>query len=374
MKTTTTVELPKFGASEAPEVDWERLADEAFAANGLELDDELREVLAEAAAEQQEKASQEALAKARTHAQNEFSADGVVAYKQKLGHRLLGSDEVVELAKSIEAGLFAQERLEQTQPEQNPLLCQDLYAVAKAGAQAKQELIESNLRLVFTVAARRQGLGLDFLDLIQEGNLGLIRAVEKFDYTKGYRFSTYAVWWIRSCIDSALAKVDVVEKPIYIKQAVYRMRRLEAELALETPDEQVSVAQLAAKMGLTEAQVTDLRVFAQQHVSTDAPLLSDDTASLGEFLADPNMVDPVQKAHSAARARAVEAVLRDVPERQRKVVGLLFGFTSRGRTAIPEIAEELGVSKDAVRQDVAKAMQRLRHPVARAALQEYLDF
>jgi RNA polymerase sigma factor (sigma-70 family) len=294
------------------------------------------------------------------------SADLVRAYLNGIGRtRLLTAVEEVTLSKRIEAGLYAEEKLADAGEE-----LAELFAIVIAeGKAAKNHLLEANLRLVVSIAKRYTGRGMAFLDLIQEGNLGLIRAVEKFDYTKGYKFSTYATWWIRQAITRAMAdQARTIRIPVHMVEQVNRMVRSRRDLAASLGREP-GVAEIAKAMGVPEFQVIELISYDREPVSLDQAVGEDGESALGDFVA---AVDPAAGAVSTGELRnEVEIVLATLSERESAVIRLRFGLDDGRQRTLDEVGREFGLSRERIRQIEKVTMLKLRDPQRASRLEAY---
>ncbi|WP_436527119.1 RNA polymerase sigma factor SigB [Actinoplanes sp. HUAS TT8] len=296
------------------------------------------------------------------------SADLVRAYLNGIGRtRLLTAVEEVTLSKRIEAGLYAEEKLPTAGDELAPLL----RVIIAEGRAAKNHLLEANLRLVVSIAKRYTGRGMAFLDLIQEGNLGLIRAVEKFDYTKGYKFSTYATWWIRQAITRAMAdQARTIRIPVHMVEQVNRMVRARRDLATQLGREP-SVAEIAVAMAVPEFQVIELISYDREPVSLDQAVGEDGESALGDFVA---AVDPNQPGEGVAQGELrgqVEIVLATLSERESAVIRLRFGLDDGRQRTLDEVGREFGLSRERIRQIEKVTMLKLRDPERASRLEAY---
>ncbi|GAA4591562.1 hypothetical protein GCM10023107_20240 [Actinoplanes octamycinicus] len=296
------------------------------------------------------------------------SADLVRAYLNGIGRtRLLTAVEEVTLSKRIEAGLYAEEKLPTADAELAPLL----RVIVAEGKAAKNHLLEANLRLVVSIAKRYTGRGMAFLDLIQEGNLGLIRAVEKFDYTKGYKFSTYATWWIRQAITRAMAdQARTIRIPVHMVEQVNRMVRARRDLATQLGREP-SVAEIAVAMAVPEFQVIELISYDREPVSLDQAVGEDGESALGDFVA---AVDPNQPGEGVAQGELrgqVEIVLATLSERESAVIRLRFGLDDGRQRTLDEVGREFGLSRERIRQIEKVTMLKLRDPERASRLEAY---
>ena len=297
------------------------------------------------------------------------SADLVRAYLNGIGRtRLLTAVEEVTLSKRIEAGLYAGEKLDGAGDDLRLLL----EIIVAEGRAAKNHLLEANLRLVVSIAKRYTGRGMAFLDLIQEGNLGLIRAVEKFDYTKGYKFSTYATWWIRQAITRAMAdQARTIRIPVHMVEQVNRMVRARRDLATQLGREP-NVAEIATAMGVQEFQIIELISYDREPVSLDQAVGEDGESALGDFVAavDPN-VEPGATAAQGELRSEVEIVLSTLSERESAVIRLRFGLDDGRQRTLDEVGREFGLSRERIRQIEKVTMSKLRAPERMSRLEAY---
>jgi RNA polymerase sigma factor (sigma-70 family) len=298
------------------------------------------------------------------------SADLVRAYLNGIGRtKLLSAEQEVELAKRIEAGLYAEEVLPDVRDAE---LAGDLVTVAREGRAAKDHLLEANLRLVVSIAKRYTGRGMAFLDLIQEGNLGLIRAVEKFDYTKGYKFSTYATWWIRQAITRAMAdQARTIRIPVHMVEQVNRMVRTRRDLSLRLGREP-GIAEIAKELGVPEFQVVELISYDREPVSLDQAVGEDGESALGDFVArvDPRE-EPADSVSSGMLRQEVEIVLATLSQRERAVIRLRFGLDDGRQRTLDEVGREFGLSRERIRQIEKITLLKLRHPSRAQRLEAY---
>ena len=310
---------------------------------------------------------------AQTEARRAVTGDLVRIYLREIGRvPLLTAHDEVELAKAIEAGLFAEEMLQAgvRADGRGPQLA-DLMQVSGEGTRAKQRLIEANLRLVVSIAKRYIGRGLVFLDLIQEGNLGLIRAVEKFDYTKGYKFSTYATWWIRQAITRAIAdQARTIRIPVHMVETINKMARIQRQLHQDlgreaTPDE------IAAEMGMHPDRVAEIQRIAQEPVSLQSPIGEEDS-DLGDFIEDADAVVPMEAAAFIMLQDQLDQVLNNLSVREQRIIQLRFGLTDGHPRTLEEVGREFGVTRERIRQIESKTLAKLRHPSRAQMLREYL--
>ncbi|MBT2209510.1 MULTISPECIES: RNA polymerase sigma factor RpoD [Actinomadura] len=300
------------------------------------------------------------------------TSDLVRIYLREIGRvPLLTAEDEVELAKSIEAGLFAEEKMAQV-----AILSRgeriDLELLARDGVRAKQRLIEANLRLVVSIAKRYVGRGMLFLDLIQEGNLGLIRAVEKFDYTKGFKFSTYATWWIRQAITRAIAdQARTIRIPVHMVETINKLVRVQRQLHQDlgrepTPEE------IGLEMGLSPVRVVEIQRIAQEPVSLQSPIGEEDS-DLGDFIEDADAVVPIEAAAFILLQDQLEDILGTLSEREQRIIQLRFGLTDGHPRTLEEVGREFGVTRERIRQIESKTLAKLRHPSRAQMLREYLD-
>ena len=300
------------------------------------------------------------------------TSDLVRIYLREIGRvPLLTAEDEVELAKSIEAGLFAEEKLAGGFPLLGAVYG-DLDLLVGEGLRAKQRLIEANLRLVVSIAKRYIGRGLVFLDLIQEGNLGLIRAVEKFDYTKGYKFSTYATWWIRQAITRAIAdQARTIRIPVHMVETINKMARVQRQLHQELGRE-ATADEIAAEMGLEPERVAEIQRIAQEPVSLQSPIGEEDS-DLGDFIEDADAVVPIEAAAFIMLQDQLEQILDKLAEREQKIIQLRFGLTDGHPRTLEEVGREFGVTRERIRQIESKTLAKLRHPSRAQMLREFLD-
>ncbi len=300
------------------------------------------------------------------------SADLVRAYLNGIGRtKLLTAAEEVELSRRVEAGLYADEVLA-TRKITDAELRADLGTIQREGRAAKDRLLEANLRLVVSIAKRYTGRGMAFLDLIQEGNLGLIRAVEKFDYTKGYKFSTYATWWIRQAITRAMAdQARTIRIPVHMVEQVNRMVRSRRELSIVLGREP-SVAEVAVAMELQEYQVLELISYDREPVSLDQTVGEDGESALGDFVArvDPREAPDESVTNGMLRSE-VEIVLATLSQREQAVIRLRFGLDDGRQRTLDEVGREFGLSRERIRQIEKITLLKLRHPSRADRLQAY---
>jgi RNA polymerase primary sigma factor len=319
----------------------------------------------------------EALRQARKDAELTASADSVRAYLKQIGKvALLNAEEEVELAKRIEAGLYAAERLRkvaETQQELQTQMRRDLRWIVRDGERAKSHLLEANLRLVVSLAKRYTGRGMAFLDLIQEGNLGLIRAVEKFDYTKGYKFSTYATWWIRQAITRAMAdQARTIRIPVHMVEVINKLGRIQREL-LQDLGREPTPEELAKEMDITPDKVLEIQQYAREPISLDQTIGDEGDSQLGDFIEDSEAVVAVDAVSFTLLQDQLQSVLATLSEREAGVVRLRFGLTDGQPRTLDEIGQVYGVTRERIRQIESKTMSKLRHPSRSQVLRDYLD-
>jgi RNA polymerase primary sigma factor len=300
------------------------------------------------------------------------TSDLVRLYLREIGRvPLLTAEDEVELAKSIEAGLFSDEKLSGGFPLLGAERA-DLEWLAAEGVRAKQRLIEANLRLVVSIAKRYIGRGLVFLDLIQEGNLGLIRAVEKFDYTRGYKFSTYATWWIRQAITRAIAdQARTIRVPVHMVETINKLARVQRQLHQELGRE-ATHEEIAAEMGIEPERVAEIRRIAQEPVSLQSPI-GEEESDLGDFIEDADAVVPIEAAAFIMLQDQLDRVLCDLSDREQRIIQLRFGLTDGHPRTLEEVGREFGVTRERIRQIESKTLAKLRHPSRALVLREYLD-
>jgi RNA polymerase primary sigma factor len=301
------------------------------------------------------------------------TSDLVRIYLREIGRvPLLTAEDEVELAKSIEAGLFAEDILSGGFVLSRGAGRAELELLIDEGIRAKQRLIEANLRLVVSIAKRYIGRGLVFLDLIQEGNLGLIRAVEKFDYTRGYKFSTYATWWIRQAITRAIAdQARTIRVPVHMVETINKLARVQRQLHQELGREAL-VDEIAREMGLEPERVAEIQRIAQEPVSLQSPI-GEEESDLGDFIEDADAVVPIEAAAFIMLQDQLERVLCDLADREQRIIQLRFGLTDGHPRTLEEVGREFGVTRERIRQIESKTLAKLRHPSRAQMLRAYLD-
>jgi RNA polymerase primary sigma factor len=319
----------------------------------------------------------EALRQARKDAELTASADSVRAYLKQIGKvALLNAEEEVELAKRIEAGLYATQLMSEFVDRGEKLPAaqrRDMAWICRDGDRAKNHLLEANLRLVVSLAKRYTGRGMAFLDLIQEGNLGLIRAVEKFDYTKGYKFSTYATWWIRQAITRAMAdQARTIRIPVHMVEVINKLGRIQREL-LQDLGREPTPEELAKEMDITPEKVLEIQQYAREPISLDQTIGDEGDSQLGDFIEDSEAVVAVDAVSFTLLQDQLQSVLETLSEREAGVVRLRFGLTDGQPRTLDEIGQVYGVTRERIRQIESKTMSKLRHPSRSQVLRDYLD-
>ena len=302
------------------------------------------------------------------------TSDPVRMYLKEIGKvPLLTAEEEVDLAKRIEAGLFASEKLASTTKKLDAKLRRELDLIERDGQIAKRKLVEANLRLVVSIAKRYVGRGLLFLDLIQEGNLGLIRAVEKFDYTKGYKFSTYATWWIRQAITRAIAdQARTIRIPVHMVETINKLIRIQRQLLQDLGREPMP-EEIAKEMDLTPEKVREILKVSQEPVSLETPIGEEEDSHLGDFIEDSDAVVPVDAASFILLQEQLDSVLHTLSDREKKVIQLRFGLTDGHPRTLEEVGREFGVTRERIRQIESKTLSKLRHPSRSQKLRDYLE-
>ncbi|MCV7058282.1 RNA polymerase sigma factor [Mycolicibacterium gilvum] len=319
----------------------------------------------------------EALRQARKDAELTASADSVRAYLKQIGKvALLNAEEEVELAKRIEAGLYCTQLMAEFAEKGEKLTTaqrRDYMWICRDGDRAKNHLLEANLRLVVSLAKRYTGRGMAFLDLIQEGNLGLIRAVEKFDYTKGYKFSTYATWWIRQAITRAMAdQARTIRIPVHMVEVINKLGRIQREL-LQDLGREPTPEELAKEMDITPEKVLEIQQYAREPISLDQTIGDEGDSQLGDFIEDSEAVVAVDAVSFTLLQDQLQSVLETLSEREAGVVRLRFGLTDGQPRTLDEIGQVYGVTRERIRQIESKTMSKLRHPSRSQVLRDYLD-
>lgn len=301
------------------------------------------------------------------------TADPVKDYLKQIGKvALLNAEQEVELAKRIEAGLFAEERLN-AGITMEPKLRRELEWIAQDGRRAKNHLLEANLRLVVSLAKRYTGRGMLFLDLIQEGNLGLIRAVEKFDYTKGYKFSTYATWWIRQAITRAMAdQARTIRIPVHMVEVINKLARVQRQM-LQDLGREPTPEELAKELDMTPEKVVEVQKYGREPISLHTPLGEDGDSEFGDLIEDSEAVVPADAVSFTLLQEQLHQVLDTLSEREAGVVSMRFGLTDGQPKTLDEIGKVYGVTRERIRQIESKTMSKLRHPSRSQVLRDYLD-
>ena len=302
------------------------------------------------------------------------TSDPVKDYLKQIGKvPLLNAEQEVELAKRIEAGLFAEEKLADNAGTLRPETRLDLEWIADDGRRAKNHLLEANLRLVVSLAKRYTGRGMLFLDLIQEGNLGLIRAVEKFDYTKGYKFSTYATWWIRQAITRAMAdQARTIRIPVHMVEVINKLARVQRQM-LQDLGREPTPEELAAELDMTPEKVIEVQKYGREPISLHTPLGEDGDSEFGDLIEDSEAIQPGEAVSFTLLQEQLHSVLDTLSEREAGVVSMRFGLTDGQPKTLDEIGKVYGVTRERIRQIESKTMSKLRHPSRSQVLRDYLD-
>ena len=305
------------------------------------------------------------------------SSDPVRMYLREIGAvALLTGPQEVSLAKRIERGLEAETVLADLAVSGQTIDLVErkkLERVRRDGDRARQELTQANLRLVVSIAKRYLGRGMALLDLIQEGNLGLMRAVEKFDYSKGFKFSTYATWWIRQAITRAIAdQARTIRIPVHMVESMHKVHRVQRQMMQEL-EREPTVEELAVKVDMTEARVRDILRISQDPLSLDSPVGEEEDSHLADFIQDPQAVAPADAAAQQMLGQALKEALDELNEREREVVRLRFGLVDGQAHTLEEVGREFGVTRERIRQIESKTLAKLRHPHRKQKLQDYLD-
>jgi len=302
------------------------------------------------------------------------TADPVKDYLKQIGKvSLLNADQEVELAKRIEAGLFAEEKLAESRDNLPGDVRVDLEWIAEDGRRAKNHLLEANLRLVVSLAKRYTGRGMLFLDLIQEGNLGLIRAVEKFDYTKGYKFSTYATWWIRQAITRAMAdQARTIRIPVHMVEVINKLARVQRQM-LQDLGREPTPEELAVELDMTPEKVVEVQKYGREPISLHTPLGEEGDSEFGDLIEDSEAIQPGEAVSFTLLQEQLHSVLDTLSEREAGVVSMRFGLTDGQPKTLDEIGKVYGVTRERIRQIESKTMSKLRHPSRSQVLRDYLD-
>src|SRR6266700_1563530 len=302
------------------------------------------------------------------------TADPVKDYLKQIGKvRLLNAEQEVELAKRIEAGLFAEEKLAKHGGSMQDGGRNDLEWIAEDGTRAKDHLLEANLRLVVSLAKHYTGRGMLFLDLIQEGNLGLIRAVEKFDYTKGYKFSTYATWWIRQAITRAMAdQARPIRIPVHMVEVINKLARVQRQM-LQDLGREPTPEELAVELDMTPEKVIEVQKYGREPISLHTPLGEDGDSEFGDLIEDSEAIQPGEAVSFTLLQEQLHSVLDTLSEREAGVVSMRFGLTDGQPKTLDEIGKVYGVTRERIRQIESKTMSKLRHTSRSDVLRDFLD-
>ncbi|MBP3884662.1 MAG: RNA polymerase sigma factor RpoD [Olsenella sp.] len=378
-------QVPNGNGDEIDELDDDDIEDEDL--DGEEDDEELSEAKKEARAANEvlrsapkskpRKRSSRARARRTDSSTVMLTGDPVRMYLKEIGKvDLLTASEEVHLAMKIEAGTEATEKLEAAERGEIELTRAEqrrLMRIEQVGLEAKQALISANLRLTVSIAKRYVGRGMLFLDLIQEGNLGLIRAVEKFDYTKGFKFSTYATWWIRQAITRAIAdQARTIRIPVHMVETINKLVRVQRQLLQDlgrdpTPEE------IGAEMGISADRVREIQKISQEPVSLETPIGEEEDSQLGDFIEDASAVAPPEAASDSMLREQLEQVLDSLADRERKVIKFRFGLEDGHPRTLEEVGREFGVTRERIRQIESKTLAKLRHPSRSGRLKDYMD-
>ncbi len=303
------------------------------------------------------------------------TADPVKDYLKQIGRvALLNAEQEVELALRIEAGLFSEEKLSSlTTAQRTTKLARELHEIAKDGQRAKNHLLGANLRLVVSLAKRYTGRGMQFLDLIQEGNLGLIRAVEKFDYTKGFKFSTYATWWIRQAITRAMAdQARTIRIPVHMVEVINKLARVQRQM-LQDLGREPTPEELARELDMTPEKVVEVQKYGREPISLHTPLGEDGDSEFGDLIEDTEAVVPADAVGFTMLQRQLEMLLDSLSEREAGVIRMRFGLGDGMPKTLDQIGDTFGVTRERIRQIESKTMAKLRHPSRSQALRDYLE-
>ena len=302
------------------------------------------------------------------------TADPVKDYLKQIGKvSLLNAEQEVDLARRIEAGLYAEELLKTTSNDLSSRQRRELHILAQDGQQAKNHLLEANLRLVVSLAKRYTGRGMQFLDLIQEGNLGLIRAVEKFDYTKGYKFSTYATWWIRQAITRAMAdQARTIRIPVHMVEVINKLARVQRQM-LQDLGREPTPEELAKELDMTPEKVVEVQKYGREPISLHTPLGEDGDSEFGDLIEDSEAIVPADAVSFTLLQEQLHRVLDTLSEREAGVVSMRFGLGDGQPKTLDEIGKVYGVTRERIRQIESRTMSKLRHPSRSQVLRDYLD-
>jgi RNA polymerase primary sigma factor len=300
--------------------------------------------------------------------------DPVRMYLKEIGRvALLTAQEEVWLAKRIEAGVFATEKLQKERGKLSSDKLMEVEWLERDGAMAKRHLVEANLRLVVSIAKRYVGRGMAFLDLIQEGNLGLIRAVEKFDYRKGYKFSTYATWWIRQAITRAIAdQARTIRIPVHMVETINKLVRIQRQL-LQDYGREPTADEIGLQMELSPEKVREIQKISQEPVSLETPIGEEEDSHLGDFIPDDEAVVPLERASFKLLQEQLESVLHTLTGREKEVIRLRFGLVDGQPRTLEEVGKKFGVTRERIRQIESKTLSKLRHPSRSQKLRDYLE-
>jgi RNA polymerase primary sigma factor len=302
------------------------------------------------------------------------TADPVKDYLKQIGKvALLNAAEEVELAMRIEAGLFAEDKLAGETGKMSKELERELRWVAKDGQRAKSHLLGANLRLVVSLAKRYTGRGMQFLDLIQEGNLGLIRAVEKFDYTKGFKFSTYATWWIRQAITRAMAdQARTIRIPVHMVEVINKLARVQRQM-LQDLGREPTPEELSRELDMTPEKVVEVQKYGREPISLHTPLGEDGDSEFGDLIEDTEAVVPADAVGFTMLQKQLESLLDSLSEREAGVIRMRFGLGDGMPKTLDQIGDTFGVTRERIRQIESKTMAKLRHPSRSQSLRDYLE-
>jgi RNA polymerase primary sigma factor len=300
--------------------------------------------------------------------------DPVRMYLKEIGRvALLSAQEEVDLAKRIESGLLAAERFEARKEKLSDSELMELNWLQHDGGRAKQHLVEANLRLVVSIAKRYVGRGMAFLDLIQEGNLGLIRAVEKFDYSKGFKFSTYATWWIRQAITRAIAdQARTIRIPVHMVETINKLARIQRQL-LQDYGREPTADEIARQMELPPEKVREIQKISQEPVSLETPIGEEEDSNLGDFIEDTEAIIPVERASFRLLQEQLNTVLYTLSGREKEVIEMRFGLRDGQPRTLEDVGKRFGVTRERIRQIESKTLSKLRHPSRSQKLRDYLE-
>ncbi len=299
------------------------------------------------------------------------TTDPVKDYLKQIGRvPLLKASQEVELARTVEAGVYAQHKLDSGESLDEETIV-DLQIIVAEGERAKQHLVEANLRLVVSMAKRYNVRGMAFLDLVQEGNAGLIRAVEKFDYAKGFKFSTYGTWWIRQAITRAMSEQSrIIRVPVHTAEKIHKLARAKRQL-LQDLGRDATIEELSAELGLPPEKIKELERWDSDPIALDTPVGEDGSTDLFDLLTDPDAIDPVDVVAYGMMRDAIESMLDSLEAREAGVVRRRFGLLDGRRWSLDEVGVVYGVTRERIRQIEVKAMSKLRHPARSQALQDF---